>query len=97
MCTDAYLGTKSKLGTIGKAGGSVPIDASRVGHLLEAVSGNGIVGDDALAMARAKTCNVRQRLVERAVSRTKWISFLPPRGRQRSMYPTAFSISAVAS
>ena len=62
---DAYLGTESELGAVGEAGGRVPIDAGGIDLVEEALCRAGIVGDDALAVARAVAADVEEGFVER--------------------------------
>ena len=61
---DANLGSKSELGTIGEAGGSVPINACGIDFIQEALSGFSVFGDNALAVARTKMLDVCECFVE---------------------------------
>lgn len=50
LCGDAYLGPEPKLGSVGKGGGDVGIDAGGIDCTLEKGDGLMVFADDALAM-----------------------------------------------
>ena len=60
---DAYLGAEAKLGAVGEGGGGVVVDAGGIDPTGEAGGRFGVVGDDALAMARAVAGDVADGLV----------------------------------
>ena len=57
---DAYLGTKTELGTIGERGGSIPIDTGGIDTCLELAGTSFVIGNDAFTVSAAILGNVGQ-------------------------------------
>jgi len=64
LCGDTYLGSEPELGSIGKGGRDVGIDAGGIYCPLEEGDGLTVFADDALAMARAVAGDMCQGLVD---------------------------------